>query len=167
MSENTAKLLYYTLIYPHLSNGLYLWGSICKTYLNKLSALQKKAVRCIPNAEYVRTHFATILETPYTAIRIYVTCEFCVGQFMYRQVKCVAPVSILPQITFNQNIHHYETWVSANVRVQYRRTHKVATSFINTAPHYWNTLQYELHNMGSITTFNKLHKRYTLCHAMA
>ncbi len=37
--------------------------------------------------------------------------EFCVGLFMYRQVNCVAPVAILPQITFNQNIHHYETRV--------------------------------------------------------
>ena len=44
---------------------------------------------------------------------------------MYIQVNCVAPVSILSQITFNQNIHNYESRVSANVHVQYRRTDKV------------------------------------------
>ncbi len=47
ISENIAKTLYYTLIYPHLSNGLYLWGSTHKTYLDKLLILQKRAIRTV------------------------------------------------------------------------------------------------------------------------
>ena len=88
---------------------------------------------------------------------------------MYRQVNCVAPIAILPQITFNQNIHNYQTRVSVNLHVQYRRTHKVTTSFVSTAPHYWNALPYEIRKVRLITTHNinnKLHKRHTLCHGM-
>ena len=55
---------------------------------------------------------------------------------------------------------------SGNAHVQYRRTHKVATNFGKTAPHYWNALPYEIRNAGSITTFNKLHKALILRHAM-
>ena len=28
LSEQTSKLLYYTLVYPHLSNGLNFWGQL-------------------------------------------------------------------------------------------------------------------------------------------
>ncbi len=55
---------------------------------------------------------------------------------MYRQVNCLATVAVLPQITFNQNINHYETIVAVNVHIQCRRSHKVAISFANTASHY-------------------------------
>ncbi len=126
---------------------------------------RKKQFRCIANAGMLE-HTLPLFQKLHMLPLEYMY-DFCVGQFMYRQVKCVASVSILPQITKNQNIHHYETRVSANVHVQYRRTQKVATSFVNRAPHYWNSLPYELRNVGSITTFNKSHKRYILCHAMA
>ncbi len=93
----------------------------CKTYLNKLYILQKKAVRCIANVGMLE-HTLPLFQKLHILPLEYMY-DLCVGQFMYRQVTCVAPVSILPQITFNQNIHHYETQVSANVHVQYRRTH--------------------------------------------
>ncbi len=32
--------------------------------------------------------------------------DFWVGQFMYRQVNCLAPVAILNHVTFNYNVHH-------------------------------------------------------------
>ena len=37
--------IYYSLIYPHLIYAVQVWGSACKTELNKLLVLQKKAVR--------------------------------------------------------------------------------------------------------------------------
>ncbi len=95
MGETTAKLLYYTLIYPHVSNGLYLWKSTCKNYLNNLYILQKKAVQCIVNAgmlEHTLPLFQKLQILPLEYMN-----GFCVGQLMYyRQVNYVAPVAILP-----------------------------------------------------------------------
>ena len=39
--------LYYTLVMPYLNYGILAWGNSCKTYLNKLLKLQKRAVRHI------------------------------------------------------------------------------------------------------------------------
>ena len=39
------KNVYYSLIYSHLVYGIEVWGSACKTELNKLLVLQKRAMR--------------------------------------------------------------------------------------------------------------------------
>ena len=45
------KSLYYTLIHPHLTYGLLLWGSTYKTLL-KIQTLQNKSVRSITKSKY-------------------------------------------------------------------------------------------------------------------
>ena len=47
LSPKHLKSLYYTLIHPHLTYGLLLWGSTYKTLLKKLQTLQNKSVRSI------------------------------------------------------------------------------------------------------------------------
>ena len=44
---NTAKLLYYTLVYPYLTYCNIVWGNTFKQYLRPLMVIQKKAVRII------------------------------------------------------------------------------------------------------------------------
>ena len=47
-NQNTSKILYYTLIYPHLTTGLHLWGSTFKTFTDIICTLQKRP-SIIPN----------------------------------------------------------------------------------------------------------------------
>ena len=47
--------LYCTLITPNLNYGIFIWGSTCKSYLDKLIKLQKWAIRTITNSHY-RSH---------------------------------------------------------------------------------------------------------------
>ena len=47
--------LYCTLITPYLNYGILIWGSTCKSYLDKLIKLQKWAIRTITNSQY-RSH---------------------------------------------------------------------------------------------------------------
>ena len=41
------KTLYYSLVFPHLTYGIEVWGSVDDTHLNKLLVLQNKIVRLI------------------------------------------------------------------------------------------------------------------------
>ena len=52
LSPKHLKSLYYTLIHPHLTYGLLLWGSTYKTLLKKLQTLQNKSVRSITKSKY-------------------------------------------------------------------------------------------------------------------
>ena len=47
--------LYCTLITPYLNYGILIWGSTCKSYLDKLIKLQNWAIRTITNSHY-RSH---------------------------------------------------------------------------------------------------------------
>ena len=44
---STLKELYYTLIYPYLTNGLMSWGYAYQTKLNKIKVSQNNCIRCI------------------------------------------------------------------------------------------------------------------------
>ena len=39
--------LYYAILHPHLLYGIIVWGSTCKSYLQKLVSLQNKGLRLI------------------------------------------------------------------------------------------------------------------------
>ena len=49
VTDNTLKLIYHSLVYPHLLYGVSVWGNADNTHLNSLHILQKKAVRIISN----------------------------------------------------------------------------------------------------------------------
>ncbi len=80
LNADAAKILYYSLIYPYLSNGIHLWGSTYKTYLEQLIVLQKKAVRIIANADF-REHslplFRQLGILPLSKLQ-----EYCLGKFV-------------------------------------------------------------------------------------
>ena len=55
ISGRILKTLYCTLIQPYLSYGILIWGSTCKSYLDKLVKLQKWAIRTVCSSHY-RSH---------------------------------------------------------------------------------------------------------------
>ena len=44
--------LYCTFILPYINYGILIWGNTCKVYLDKLTKLQKWAIRTISNSHY-------------------------------------------------------------------------------------------------------------------
>ena len=55
IQRHILHTLYCTLITPHLNYGKLIWGSTCKSCLDKLIKLQKWAIRTITNSHY-RSH---------------------------------------------------------------------------------------------------------------
>ena len=50
------KTIYYCVVYSHLSYGVEAWGSACKTDLEKILILQKKAVRILSGNRYFQIY---------------------------------------------------------------------------------------------------------------
>ena len=47
VSSNTLLMSYNSLILPHLTNGITVWGSTFKSYFKVMQSLQNKAVRAV------------------------------------------------------------------------------------------------------------------------
>ena len=56
LPKNCLLSLYYSLIYPHYSYCIVIWGCASKTLMNKLVVLQKRAVRIVDKANYFKCH---------------------------------------------------------------------------------------------------------------
>ena len=75
--------LYYTLLMPYLNYGILAWGNSCKTYLNKLLKLQRRAVRHICKTSF--RHSSKPLFTDLRILNVYnmYNLELCVFMCKY------------------------------------------------------------------------------------
>ena len=48
------RIIYNSLMYPHLQYGNIVWGNAAMKHLNKLITSQKRAIRNISHAEYLQ-----------------------------------------------------------------------------------------------------------------
>ncbi len=86
---------------------------------------------------------------------------------MYAQVNGLSPVPVIEQITQNQDIHSYQTRVTALSHVKSRRTRVVSKSFINIAPIYWTSLPRHMTSSKKLLSVNSRHKTYLFTQTLA
>ena len=82
LTEKTPLSLYYTLVYPYISNCSTVWTSTYPTNLNRIYLLQKRAVRAITKSDYL-AHSAPLF-SQLNVLDIYQVNSFHVGKFMYK-----------------------------------------------------------------------------------
>ena len=152
LNADAAKILYYSLIYPYLSNWMHLWGSTYKTYLEQLIILQKKAVHIIANADF-REHSLPLFRQP-GILPLSKLHEYCLGKFIYRQHNNLALVQIMGDIVYNHNIHNYNTRGLSNIHVQYYRTQIVANSFLNKGQYQWQMIPFDIRGVHTFHSFS-------------
>ena len=101
------KTLYCTLIQSYLSYGILIWGSTCKSYLDKLVKLKKWAILMVCSSQY-RSHTGPLFAKCYflTFTDMY-TLEL--GVFMYRISISDLPVAFKEYFSKRSEIHDYPT----------------------------------------------------------
>ncbi len=52
LPQKSLKILYETLVQPHLDYGITFWGATHEIHIKQLSILQKKIIRNITNSKY-------------------------------------------------------------------------------------------------------------------
>ena len=91
--------LYCTLITPYLNYGILIWGSTCRSYLDKLIKLQKWAIRTITNSRY-RSHTGPLFAKS-NLLNVTDMYTLDVGVFMYKSSlfvqNLVSPQNIILQ----------------------------------------------------------------------
>ena len=107
LSVSTLVTLYYSFLYPYLNYCNCIWGNTCRSYLEPLIKLQKRAVRIISSA-HRRAH----TEPLFTNLRILTIPKlfvYCVQLFMFKIHHGMVPPIFRNFFAYNHTIHSHMT----------------------------------------------------------
>ena len=105
------KTLYYSLVYPHLTYGIEVWGSADDLHLNRLLILQKKIVRLICYSDKRREDYSFIASNPLfrklELHKIHDIFKIYLSKFIFKCLDKMTPVNFHSwyQLTAQLNRH--------------------------------------------------------------
>jgi hypothetical protein len=152
--------LYCTLILPYLNYCILIWGSTCKTYLNKLVKLQKWAIRTVSNSHY-RSHTEPLFEK-YNVLKIEDMYNLELGVFMYKYSINDLPNAFDSYFMKRSNIHSYPTRHNNDLQLTKNKRIFSDHGIRTCGPILWNSIENPLQNSNSIKHFRKQFKEKLL-----
>ena len=143
--------IYNTLVYPHLSYGIILWGNTYQTYLNNIIISQKKIVRSMLNMGYTdHTHPLFFELKLLKFVDIY---RLEVAKFMFSYTHMALPEPLSNLFNYTTNVHDHQTRQSEAIRANFFRTTTADKSALNTGPDIWNKLPDYIKTKRNIKSF--------------
>ena len=138
INANTCKTLYNCFIYPYLLYCNHIWGSACKTVLNPLYLLQKKAVRLICRSPY-NAHTDELFRN-LSVIKLFDIYVYVVSIFMFKFVSGKALSIYKSMFVYNFEIHSRETRYMLHFHRPYYRLSSSMRFIKNTGCVIWNKI---------------------------
>ena len=152
--------LYCSLVLPYINYGILVWGSTCKTYIEKILKLQKWALRVISNSHY-RSHTSPIF-VKYNILNVYDMFKLETGVFMYKYSNGSLPAGFKKFFMTRSQIHDYQTRYKDNYN-QTKNARLFSDRSIRTyGPILWNSLDDVTKNSNSIKHFKNQYKKYLI-----
>ena len=160
LSLQHLKCLYHTLVHPHITYGLFLWGSTHTNYIHKLEVLQNKSVRSVTNSKYNDSSWPIYKKLKVLPLSKLHQME--TAKLMYLNQKRELPLPLLSIFTTNQNIHQHYTRHHNDPHIQTRRTQTLSHSFIHKAPESWYNIPTQIKSAKTVGSFCSKMKRELL-----
>ena len=160
LPKSVLKLIYNTLIIPHINYCITAWGNAHDRYIQRIILLQKRAIRIVVHAPFL-AHTKPIFSS-LKLLRVNDMYNFQVGIFMYLSHHCLLPKSLLELFFLNSNFHNYSTRSANNYHLPKSHTAFFQRTIIYTGPHLWNSLPCAIRNSKSLNIFKSRYKQYLL-----
>lgn len=146
--------LYYSLIYPHLTYGLPVWGNTYASTLNPLVILQKRVVRIITFSKY--DEHSSPLFKQLDILKITDLLSLHNALLMYDFHYCMLPPPFDNFFKPVKNVHNYNTRLaSRNTYYLYQpRTNYGKFSLRSQGPKTWNLIEDSLKKLSK-SSFKK------------
>ena len=156
---NTLINIYKSLILPHLTYGIVLWGQAAKCHIDKILKLQKRAIRLIYSAHY-RSHGIPLFQSA-SILPINLLYIKSISILMYDISKTNVPPNISAMFTSLEKIHKYNTRSSSmkNFYVKYTGSDLQKRFFANTGARVWNVVPMELRENSKHNFRKKMHDK--------
>ena len=154
---NTLINIYKSLILPHLTYGIVLWGQAAKCHIDKILKLQKRAIRLIYSAHY-RSHAIPLFQS---ASILPINLLYIKSILMYDISKTNVPPNISAMFTSLEKIHEYNTR-SSSMKIFYVKctgSDLQKRFFANTGARVWNVVPMELRENSKHNFREKMHDK--------
>jgi hypothetical protein len=161
LSEDTACLLYNTLILPHLNYCNIVWGNNYKCALNKILVLQKRAMRICTLSD-IRLHVSSaILFARCSSLNIFDLNKVHVLKFMNLLDSGLLPKTVCNMFRRINIVHqHFTRGCDRYFHIRSACAARKFSVLVN-GPNIWDSLSCDIKN-GSLQSFNKRVKQSLL-----
>ena len=157
LSTDHLKILYYSLIHPHILYGLRLWGTSYQKLTKGIVTLQKKAIRILSNAHY-NDHSSPLFKNA-KVLKFHDLCYLDILKFMYSFVNNLLPEPLLFIFEFQRNVHGHLTRHRDDPRPLKAQSDLLSRSFLCKGPTEWMALDDDCKSAISKSSFqNKVLK---------
>ena len=112
VDTNVLLLLYNTLVLPHLSYCIEIWGNTYESRLREISMLQKRIIRIIGCVK-LKDHTGHLFKK-FGILKVKDLVRFKTCIFIYNVYNNVIPENVKNQFSKNTEIHKYHTRNSSN-----------------------------------------------------
>ncbi len=160
VGETELKTLYYSLVYPHLTYGVEVWGNAIKTLTDRVEKIQKRAVRCVARAHYLE-HTLPLFDKLHI-LRFCDLVELCILKQMHLYRTGNTPKPIVELFTRNEEIHQYNTRHKQDPRAHKWNTAIAKRGFVSQGSNLWSKVHAEYKEIVSTNTFLKRYKKSLL-----
>ena len=155
--SDCLRMLYYSLVYPHLTYGIILWGSTYDTYIHKLFVAQKKIIRSMSRATYYEHCHPLFCNLKLLKLEDIYQLEVC--KFMFKYVNNALPKQLCNIFKRTSVIHAYGTRQTTHLRSYKARTNVVTNSILCNGPVMWNKLHNHSKTLPHIRNFTSATRR--------
>ena len=156
---HTLLNIYQALIAPYLTYGLTVWGQACKSYLDKLLKLQKRALCFIYFSDHNEHAIPLFVDVHILPLK-FVYYE-SIANLMFDVRNITASSNIQDLFQDISNVHSYNTRSSAsnNFYTKPSRLSVQANSFSRIGVKVWNAIPQALRNLSKNAFKRKLKRR--------
>lgn len=155
LSKDILRILYFSLVHPHLDYGILLWGLTFPSYLKPLANLQNKIVKTI-------TYDTSKVDVIYKNAKILKLEEMQylqLGSFMFKYMSNSLPEPLLSMFITNDEVHNHNTRQKNNPHTMIRRTAAAQKTILHKGPNLWNKIPKHLKESKSLKSFKYKYKK--------
>ena len=157
LPQNILRILYNSIILPHLSYCNIIWGNTYLSHLSQLSLLQKRAIRIITHSEYDAPTLPLFKD--YTILPLKELILFNSSVFMYNFHIGNVPRIFENMFTCNSSYHTYNTRQKMLLHKPKVYTTQALKSFHYVGINIWNKLNERIKVCSTLSSFKILCKR--------
>ena len=160
ISQPLLRMLYHSLIYPHLHYGNIVWANTYPTRLEKLFKLQKKILRVITFSSYTATSLPLFKKLH--ILNIHQINDLLISSFSFSLNNSILPSYFDDFCIENFKVHSYNTRGSKQLHMTFNRTNYGKFSTREKIIKIWNEIPKTIKCSASLKIFKTKIKQFIL-----